>query len=510
MNDLNYFINKYKYSTLVYNNKCERTECVQYRETDTSFIWLINPNQEQINIHDIEKLDNINFFAHEIEGIWACILQDKNTKIFRAISSVNNEMPWYYSHKPPFIISNNIFLIAELSGLKEPNEIGIATFISFDHTFAGETFIKGITKSYGGSIITFNEKSMNIKNDNLEKWLGFDNSIRNLNILADKFIEEVDKSLRDKNPEITLTGGADSRIILAAGLKTKRKFKLMTGIPPSVDKLDINISTKIAKELNLEHIKTDASKRQIANLDEVLERMTIETNAEFIPRNWLIFYKEFVMDQDNLKHRSKLLGYGGEIFKGFYTNLTRTLNVKTNILMPNIKKNVFDNAMNIYNRYYKINKENSLNLFYQRERSHFWVPMNIRTTLSYCKCYIPLMSPSLLGLGYRVEGGIKNSNLHEKMLDSLPEVIKKLPSNYNKVNLIWKYLKRTYIKINIEKDTSLKPNFLRNNINFELFKNILTENKINNMIDKYESRGFNASELHKLFAISNFFKILNN
>lgn len=509
MNDLNYFINYYKYSTLVYDDKCSVTEDVQFYESVNSKIWLINPNQTVIDIAVLEKLDNKKFFVHEVEGTWACIIQDKKTNEFRAIPSINNELPWYYSEKKPFVISNNIFLIVKLTGLTEPDELGIATFITFDHTFRGLTFLNGIKKVYGGDIIYMNPNSLNIVKDNLEKWLGFDDSIQDNKILVQQFVDEVDKSLRDPNPEITLTGGADSRIILAGGLLTKRKFKLMTGIPPTVDKQDIQIASKIAKELNIEHIKIDASKKPIDNIENVIERMAIETNSEFLPRNWIMFYKEYVLDE-SLNNRSKLLGYGGEIFKGFYSDLNGSFKKKTNILNHDAKDKVCDYAFHSYELYKKLNNVNSLNLFYQRERSHFWVPMNIRTNLSYCKCYSPLMGPKLLGMGYRIKGGIKNSGIHDQMLQTLPETIRNYRTNYSKLELIWFYIKRSYIKKYVNYELFLRPEFLKSRIDKELFKNIISPENLDNLLMQYESRGLNDAFLHKIFAVSNFFKILNN
>lgn len=508
MNDLNYFLQKYKYSTVVHDNECICTEHVNYCETNVSNIWLINPNQLQIDINVLEKLDNKQFFVHEVEGTWSCIIQEKSTNKFRAISSINNELPWYYSEKSPYIISNNIWLIIKLNGFTVPDENGIATFISFDHTFAGATFVRGIKKIYGGDIIYINDNSIKIVKDNLQKWLGFDDSIQDPHILIKYFIDEVDKSLRDPNPEITLTSGADSRIILAAGLLTKRKFKLMTGVASTTDPLDVKIPAKIAAELKIEHIQTDASKRDAGNIENVIERMAIETNSEFIPRNWIIFYKEYVLDP-SLSQRSKLLGYGGEIFKGFYKDLNRTINKRTSVLSTEYKTKVTENVLNTYEIYRKINQRNSLNLFYQRERSHFWVPMSIRTLLSYCKCYSPLMSPILLGLGYRVKGGIENSKIHDLMMETLPEKIKNLPTHYTKLEFIRRYIIYTYIKRYSKVDFFMSADFLEKGINYELLKNIIPPEKIKNMLKQYRKRRLNDSVLHKLFAVSNFFRLIN-
>ncbi len=507
MSDISFFMNKYKYSTLFYNGTCEHSEYVEKVETQKSTIWIINPNKILLKNDLLEKLDNEKLFVHEIDGIWSCIIQDKTTREIRAISSINNELPWYYKEKP-FVISNSIFLIAGLANSRELDEVSIATFLSFDHTFGGSTFIKGIKKAYGGDILIGNTNSFRIVKNDLQKWLGFDDSIEDRKLLVEQFVSSMKKSLKDPSPEISLTAGSDSRVVLAGGLLSGEKFNLMTGTAPSTDRRDVKVAGEIAKILNIKHIQTDASKRNIENLDEVMDRMTIETNAEFIPRNWIIFLKEYILDQDNLKNRSKLQGYGGEIFKGFYSNLTRSLSRKTAFLNKNNKELVIEKALSSYKYYKDISNVNSLNLFYQRERAHFWASMNMRTSLSYVKTYSPILSSDLLGLGYRMKGGIMNSKFHETMLSTLPEHIRNIPFNYTKVEAIFRYL-RNSINRKVSYDLILKPDFIRNKIDYDIFKNIIPASEIKKLIHQYEKRGMNAILLHKIFAISNFNKLLN-
>lgn len=504
----NISLNNYKFALILKNGIIECNDNVKQYETEKSIIWIVNPNEESINVIDLEKLDNKRKYVHEVEGIWSCIIRDKKNEEFRAISSINNELPWYYTMDNPFLVSNNIFLIIQQLKSYDINYNAIASYLSFDHTFGGETFLNQIKKVYGGDIIYLSNNTIKIKSNSLEKWLGFDNSIHNPEIITDSFINEVNKSLRDPYPEIALTGGSDSRAILSGALLTNKKFTFMTGTAASVDKQDIKIAKLLAGKLNIEHKTIDASKRKIDDIEKILDQITIETNAEFLPRNYIIFHKEYVMAQNTYKGVGRIKGYGGEIFKGFYDDVNKTLKKKTAILSQNYSDKVQSFINNIYLNYVKENKVNSLNLFYQRERSHFWVGSNVRASLSYCKIYNPLQQPQLLALGYRFEGGIAKSNLHFHMMQKLPAEIKNIPVNYSKIGfIIHRILKTKFIK-KVDYNYFLHPDFLKKNINYEIINQLMPEKNIYSFINTYASRGLYDDLLHKMFAVSNFFKII--
>jgi len=501
-------LDNYKFSLILNNETLEYNDIVKKYETENSIIWIVNPNEESLNIFDLENLNNKRKFVHEVEGIGSCIIKDKKTKEFRAMSSINNELPWYYTTTKPYIIANNIFLIIKQLKSYDTNYNAIASYLSFDHTFGGETFLNQIKKVYGGDIIYLTNENIEIISNNLEKWLGFDNSINHPCTITDTFISEVNKSLRDPYPEIALTGGSDSRAILAGALLTNKKFTFMTGTAASVDKRDIKIAKSLARKLNIEHKTVDASKRKIGDIEKILDQITIETNAEFLPRNYIIFHKEYVMAQNTYNGVGRLKGYGGEIFKGFYDDVNKTIKKKTAILNQNYSDKVQSFITDIYMNYVNINKINSANLFYQRERSHFWVGSNIRASLSYCKIYNPLQQPQLLALGYRFEGGIEKSNLHYNMMQKLPEGIKNIPVNYSKIAfIIHRILNTKFIK-KVDYNYFLHPDFLKKNINYELLEQLIPKQKIDILINIYATRGLYDDLLHKMFAVSNFFKLI--
>lgn len=463
----------YKYSTLRQDSKITiSSPSVQFFETVNSKIWLINPNLIAIDLSLLEKLDNIKSYVHDINGIWACIIQDKTNNNFRTITSINNEQPWYYLNFPTPVVANNIFLLKTYITEIKPDYKAISSFLTFDFCYGGETFLSNVKKSYGGDIIYINGDKLEIVSADLTKWLGFDESISDRKVILDAFISSVDKILVDQPAQIVLTGGSDSRSILAAALHTKKKFTFMTGTSPSTDIKDIKIARKISKHLGIKHYEVDESKLIVNDLENVIEEIAIKTNAEFIPRNWIMFYKEYAMHSTELNGLSRLIGYRGEIFKGFPLNALKSFDNKSLIIKDTLK-NVLRDLLNYrFEKYKELFSINVHELFYQREHYHFWVSSNIKSYQNYCHIYTPFSDNFLLSLGYRFSGGIKKSKLHESSFKLLPEYISNLSFQSSLINrAIRHYKNKVFTKVNY--DYMLKPDYLFQDFKMEILYEVM-------------------------------------
>lgn len=497
----------YKYSSLLYDSKVTGSPSVQFFETANSKIWVINPNYTSIDLSLLEKLDNVKYSVHEINGIWACIIQDKINNSFRVITSINNEQPWYYLNSKIPAVANNIFLLRPYIQEVKPNYRAISSFLSFDFCYGGETFLSDVKKSYGGDIIYLNNNKLKIVSADLNNWLGFDESISDRKVILDAFISATDKILKQQPAQITLTGGSDSRAILAASLYTKNNFTFMTGTSSSTDKKDITIARKISKRLGIKHYEVDESKSKISDLDAAIEEIAIKTNAEFIPRNWVMLYKEYAMHADELNGLSRLMGYRGEIFKGFPLNAIKSFDNKSFFINKDFKNELKDLLFNRFNTYKELSSLNVNELFYQRERDHFWVSCNIKSYQNYCHIYTPFSDNNLLSLGYRFRGGIKNSKLHESALELLPENIKNLPFQSSLLNRAIRHYKKKFFS-NINYDSMLKPDYLSQNFNMDIINKVITNEMFNFTTKEYRKKGFYDDIVHKMFAVSYFFKLI--
>lgn len=503
----------YKFSLLVKNEEIYASKYIKKYETENSYIWLINPNEIELDISKIEKLDNIKNYVHDIDGIWACIIKNKSGKGIRAISSIHNELPWYYSAELKGIIANNLFLVTDNLKKLELNFRAVSSFLAFDFCYGGETFLNGINKSYGGDILYISNDAIKVVGCDLQKWLGFDESISDRNLVLEAFLRSVEKSLDGSNPQISLTGGADSRALLAAALNSSKDFSLMTGTSSTVDKRDIVVADLIAKMINKEHYKIDASNVNAGKTEDILKEVAISTNFEFTPKNWLIFYKEYAFDKENLIHVSRIKGYRGEFFKGFYKGLGGSIDSYLNrhsfFLNNKYKNQVYELIQDRYSFYKNLSGLYVDDLFYHRERDNFWVSCNIKTHINYCKIITPFSDSKLLGLGYRFVGGIRNSKLHETSFKLLPSKIQKIPTSSGQINRIYNhYIKK--IKRQPKHSYYLDPGFIQDNISYELLNEIVPQKTIELLLSQYNLKGLNSDIVHKLFAVSYFYNYLNN
>ena len=478
-------------------------------ETENSIIWLANPNNDSIKLTDLEKLDNKQYHVYDIKGIWSCLIKDKSEGNYRAITSIQNELPWYYSLETEIRLSSNIFLLTSYLSNSAINYEAISSFLAFDFCYNGETFLKNIKKTYGGDILLFKSRSINIQGCDITKWLGFDASISDNKLILEHFIKNVENPIKENEAQITLTAGSDSRAILGAAYFSGQDFTLMTGAASSTAYRDIKIASKIASILGKKHLKIDESKREINNINEAIEKVAIQTSALFIPRNWLLFYKEYMLNTGYLQNVTRLMGYRGEFFKGFYTNLSATISRKTFLLRKNYSNKLIETINERFNYYKNISSVNAYELFYHRERDNFWVSSNIRTMLqSGCKVYTPFSDNDLLKLGYRFEGGIKKINLHKLAIDLLPNQVKEIPTSNNKLTFVSRYI---YHKIFNHNDYNffLRPKFIKQNLNYDLLNEIMTVKEINSLISKYQLMGNHDTLVHKLFAVNYFFTLID-
>jgi hypothetical protein len=503
----------YKYSILFSNNQIYSSDFIINYETKKSFIWLINPNEIEINFNKLERLDNINNYVHEIDGIWACIIKDKNKNEYRAITSIHNELAWYYSNEKKGLLANNIFLLAKYLDNIKLNLTAISSFISFDFSYAGETFLQNVNKSYGGDILYFNEKGIIIKSCDLQKWLGFDNSITNDKVILDAFLNSVSNSLNNKNTQISLTGGADSRAILGAALASGKTFSLMTHSSSSVDKRDIAVPKTISKLINKDHFSIDANGIELDDLNLALREMAIKTSCEFTPRNWLIFYKENLISTNNLNKITRIQGYRGEFFKGFYkgtpSGFLPYIKRHNYFLNEKHKKLLEDLITEQYLLYEKIDRTNANDLFYQRERDNFWVSCNIKTRLNYYKIFTPFADNHLLSLAYRFKGGIRNTGLHHNAIRLLPENVRNISTSSTRLSWIYYNIKKRYFKQKFY-NSYLNPDFINKNIDYDLLATIIPEKILKKLLNDYSTKRLNTDIIHKMFAVSYFNELIND
>jgi len=487
------------------NGEVDADDGIEFHETEDSRIWIVNPLHRKFDLKLMENLDNTTKHTWEIPGIWSVLIQDKKNNQFRALTSINNEIPWYYSKDFSGILSTSLHILSFQTGLKEPDPISICSYISMDWSVGGYTFIKGIRKSFGGSII-HTGLSIFEKHIDFNAWLGFDNSIDNVDILVKVMVDIMRETLDCSSPEIGLTAGVDSRALVAAALMSGMPFKTTTGISPTGDQIDARVAQKISRILRIEHLLVNASDREAPSFEEIYKFFTLIFDAEYNALNYVIHYKEFLLGPKGI---TRILGYGGEFFTGFYFNVRKRLLLKLTRFNKKTSEEVLQRIDLRYQKMKHLSERDARDLFYQRERDLFWVSSNIRALLPYRRVFTPFRDPRLLFWAYRFKGGIRACKLHEALILKLPTEIQKIAINRGKLLTQYNKIARR-LWLNINYDLLADPQHLLKIIKPDIFNKILEEKVIKKMIRSYSNHyPATAGTLHKMLGIQYFFNSIS-
>ncbi len=473
--------------------------CFKKFETKDSYIYLANPNDSNISLNKLESIDNVKNHTFELEGIWTAVIKSKTDNEIKILVSTHNELCWYYNEETRSA-STNIFLLSKYLNKIEFDNLSIASFLSFDFCYSRDTFVKNIKKTYGGDVIYIKDRIKVVPLD-LVKWLGFDRSISDERILL-KSIRHLTNSVIEekKNIEITLTGGADSRAILGLVNSITSNYDLMIGNVSTVDRRDVRVAKKISRLLNKNIILVDESNKKVMNKEIIFDSILYLTNGNFIPRNYVLFYKEFISDR-LFENKNRFMGYRGEFFKGFYSNVLSTIHTKSSLLNNSISSDLIEKVLRIYNYYQTLDLLNSRELFYHRERDNFWVSSNIRAFLQGgLKIYTPFGFNELLALGYRTTKGIKNANLHSQLIGLLDKKISRISTKNIRLFSIFKKLRPLKNNYNF----FIEPHIIKGNFDEDIVLNIIGEKKFERYLNLYEKFGKYDAFVHKYLAVSRF------
>jgi hypothetical protein len=193
-------------------------------------------------------------FIQMVKGVFTLIIFDKNeVLVFNDQLGINK--CFFYILGDHFIISNNYKNITDL--IKQPSLDfqSIARNSLFHHYISGNTFIKGIEYLTPASCVVIADGKIRRKQffnysdlrNSIQKELTYNDFASQLKILINNYLDY----LNPGKISITLTGGKDSRTILAGLLSLgKNPFTFTYGNPESGDAF---YSAKIARGLNLDY-----------------------------------------------------------------------------------------------------------------------------------------------------------------------------------------------------------------------------------------------------------------
>jgi asparagine synthase (glutamine-hydrolysing) len=227
------------------------------------------------------------------------------------------------SHRPLFFgYSNGNLVFASLlanimaTGMISPevDVEGLADLITYQYILGKRTLFKDILILPPASVLTYKEGRLSIKQywclDHVEPYGKYDK--RRLDRLAEVFKTAVRRSLRlDLTCAVGLTGGLDSRCILAAAANQQLPFVTHTGGQP--DSTDVVLANEIADRAEAPHIFEPITPD---NLGEWLVPMVLHQGAIIATLHshpCQLLYSQLPFD-------AIVQGLGGEFVRGFWVS----------------------------------------------------------------------------------------------------------------------------------------------------------------------------------------------
>lgn len=193
-------------------------------------------------------------FIHLLKGVFTIIIFSGNSfSIFSDRHSIKKY--FYIQYSKEFFITNSLTLLTTNYDLKI-DRINSALFTLTSHFLPGDTLFKDVKSCFPAQIIKFNGNNINNKiywhpSEIFNNQIKVDNNILDYPSRWKEIINGYIEYLNPKGISITLTGGNDSRMVLAALMALKLKFRTFTyGNPESSDAV---IAADISDLLGIPH-----------------------------------------------------------------------------------------------------------------------------------------------------------------------------------------------------------------------------------------------------------------
>lgn len=287
-----------------------------YVEGSLSYRMNSSSNQTFSNNYDlvysaIEKYGED--FIEMIKGNFIIIIRNEdNIKVFGDRFGVLKY--FYYSDSDYFIISNSIKEIIKRVTTKLSKH-NMAIYALTYHFTGGKTAFENIYHNQLGECLTYNFNSRKKEISyywNASELLNQESSNIRISDISKSLVEVV-KSVVNKNEKysLSLTGGSDTRNLLAILLKLKQKTHLYTyGNPLSNDCV---IASKIAKSLKIDHNIYDVSMTDLLFEQKARDIINFSGGMASIHRA----HRIIAIEKESKYAKKMFLGtLGGEFIRG--------------------------------------------------------------------------------------------------------------------------------------------------------------------------------------------------
>ncbi|BCS94666.1 hypothetical protein DSLASN_02980 [Desulfoluna limicola] len=380
-------------------------------------------NELFLNIYNSTKSFK---FLKDIDGYYAAALYDNQKKQLYLITDRYGFKPFYWG-----LINDNLVWSSELKGFLGHKDfkcvidrIAVEEFFDFGHQLENRTWFESIELVPPASVIAFDIDKAQVTIENYWSW----NDIKFINESIDEaeIADEIGRLFKqsvehrvNKNERvgISLSGGLDSRAILAATPETHTPLHTLTFGKKDCD--DIIIAKKVSKIKGAHHHVLDLNSKDWLNLringvwgsDGSISLLHMH-GSEFCDK-----YKSY-MD-------FSLNGFAGDLVcGGSYLNSN---NFEKKITHDIIRKKTNCNKDSfVFNDWYRINKTDP---YFVNNRVRRFTNSGLIIVSKYVENKIPFFDNDLVEFIYAMPDRARyKSNIYNKMLlRTFPEYFRTIP-----------------------------------------------------------------------------------
>lgn len=414
---------------------------------------------------------------------------------------------YYYNKNGDTIISNNSVLIAYLVNDEYSIE-SIYDALIFMKPYGNRTWFKNIYCLKPGEKLIYNssDKSVNVRNYySMYRELLEESNENYVDVFKD-FFNLYGSKERENETGISLSGGSDSRAVLAGLLNVNRKFRCYSW---GGDKyLELHKISGIVKDFKLNQVVINFKKLK-ENFDSFVEKGVFSTGGLLTAIHQYYFYGNLPRGINQFEGYLGSEFVKGELSDGMVTNIYTDIvkfdySLKDDFVKyfpffnENIKKDfieyIYDNHSDIFvNVNSEKGKEKFRKYLFDFIPSKIFgglIPQGLAQGLNY---YLPYFSPHFLKSLFSSGYGIKN---HISLRKDFPGKIKIIKAQAEIVKALNPALYKSLLDRNIRYAEVNYPDFISNNL--MRFRNLKDKIKTR----KYDFTGqvdFNDVKEHSVF-----------
>lgn len=300
---------------------------------------------ETLKIANFEK----EYFKYLDYGLVIIINEDNTIHFY---NDIYGAYPLFIKEEGDNSISlSNVYSYNENDEL---NEKSLIQLIHFNHLLSENTLDLKTKRLKGGNKLTLSEKRI----DSV-LFFSWDDFLREVNKTPKKepsyyLSESIESALNKKNISLTLTGGFDSRLLLAVMLKSNTDFKTITwGLE---DNLQTSTAANLSAMFNKKHIDIKLDESFLTKIEHYLNYM--KSNSNELP--FITDIPQFIYMCENLEKGENLISgfMGSEIVRGpSYSSQVTLTKFASDVCLSSSKSEIKDLIYSFNKEYPFIKKE---------------------------------------------------------------------------------------------------------------------------------------------------------